>query len=82
MQLHKLAPIDERLNNYPDATKNVLVFDKFWDISATNRERIRRASKVVIDYDLSIARHLPQAVAIMKSKVNKRKLTSMLQDLR
>ena len=76
MQLYKLASIEERLNNYPDATKDVLVFNKYRDISVKKLERIRRASEIVIDY-VSIARHRPKTVAIMKNKVNKRKLTSM-----
>ena len=63
---------------YPDATKKIVVFDKYQDISAKDYERIRRASEVVIDYYLSIASHLPKREAIMKSKSNKRKLASVL----
>ena len=58
------------LSNYPDANK-VVVFDKYQDVSAKDHERMRRASEVVIDYELSVASHLPKRDAIMKSKSNK-----------
>ena len=43
---------------YTDATGKILGFDKYKDISAKDNERMWRARKVVIDYDLSIASHL------------------------
>ncbi|MCG7883058.1 MAG: hypothetical protein JAY96_15870 [Candidatus Thiodiazotropha endolucinida] len=73
-----IASIEERLSNYGDATKKIVVFDKYQDVSAKDHERMRRAGEVVIDYDLSIASHLPKREAIMKSKSNKRKLASVL----
>ena len=56
----------------------IVVFDEYHDISAKDHERMRRAIEVVIDYDLSIASHLPKRDAIMKSKSNKRKRSSVL----
>ena len=53
-----VAFIEERLNNYPDATYKILLFDKYKYISAKGHERMRRASEVVIDHDLSISSHL------------------------
>ena len=52
------ASIEECFNNYTDATRKILGFDKYKDISAKDNERMWRASEVVNDYDLSIARHL------------------------
>ena len=75
-----IASIEERLSiYYPDANK-IVVFDKYQDVSAKDHERMRRArlSEVVIDYELSVASHLPKRDAIMKSKSNKRKLASVL----
>ena len=54
-----IASKDERLSNYPEASKKIVVFDKYQDISAKDQSRMRQASGAVLDYDLSIARHLP-----------------------
>ena len=43
---------------YTDATGKILGFDKYDDISAKDKERMWRASEVVIDYDHYIAGHL------------------------
>ena len=72
-----IASIEKRLSNYPDANK-IVVFDKYQDVSAKDHERMRRASEVVIGYELSVASHLPKSDAIMKSKSNKRKPASVL----
>ena len=53
-----VASIEECFNNYTDATRKILGFDKYENISAKDNERMWRASEVVIDYDLSIASHL------------------------
>ena len=53
-----VASIEECFNNYTDATKRNLGFDKYDNISAKDNERMWRASEVVIDYDLSISSHL------------------------
>ena len=52
------APIKKRLNNYPTVTKKSLVFDKYEDIPVKYHERMRRASELVIDYDLSVSSHI------------------------
>ena len=72
-----IVSIEERLSNYPDANKSV-VLDKYQDVSSKDHERMRKASEIVIDYELSVASHLPKRDAIMKSKSNKRKLASVL----
>ena len=76
-----VASIQERLSNYPDATKRVIVFDKYQNISAKDYERMRRASEVVIEYDLFISSHLLRGYAIMKSNLNKRKLDSVIGNI-
>ena len=73
-----IASIQGRLSHYPDVTKKIVVFDKYQDVSAKDHERMRRASEVVIDYELSITSHLPKRDAITKSKNNKRRLASVL----
>ena len=45
-------------HNYAGATRKIPGFDKSKNISAKDNERMWRASKVGIDYDLSIASHL------------------------
>ena len=52
------ASIEECFNNYSDATRKVLGFEKYKDISASDNESMWRASDVVVAYDLSIASHL------------------------
>ena len=59
--LSHIAFIEECFNNYPDAANRILVFDKYEDISAKDHERMRQASKSVIDYDLAIASHLDKS---------------------
>ena len=73
-----IASIEERFNNYPDATKKILVYAKYQDISSKYHQTMPRACEVVIDYDLSIARHLSKTDVMMKSKYNKRKHASVL----
>ena len=53
-----VASIKECFNNYTDATRKILGFDKYENISAKYNERMWRASEVVIDYDRCIASHL------------------------
>ena len=69
-----VASTEERSNNYPDANKKILVFDKHKDTSTKDHERIQRASEIVIDFDLSIESHLDRCF-------KKRKLTSVLGTL-
>ena len=49
-----VAPIEECFNNYTDASRKILGFDKYEDFSAKYNERMWRASEVVIDYDFSV----------------------------
>ena len=56
----------------------MFVFDKYQYISAKDHRRIWRASKVVIDYELSIEIHLPKRDASIKRKSNKLRLASVL----
>ena len=53
-----VASIKECFNNYTDASRKILGFDKYENISAKDNERMWRACEVGIDYDLSIASHL------------------------
>ena len=53
-----IASKEEHLSNYPEASKKIVVFDKYQDISAKDHGRMRQASGAVFDYDLSIASHL------------------------
>ena len=53
-----VASIKECFNNYTDATRKIIGFDKYEDISAKDNEKMWRASEVVIDYNLSTASHL------------------------
>ena len=48
----------EHLSNYPEASKKIVAFNKYQDISTKDHDRMRQASGAVLDYDLSIASHL------------------------
>ena len=54
-----IASNKEHLSNYPEASKKSVVFDKYKDTSAKDHDNMRQASGAVLDYDLSIAKHLP-----------------------
>ena len=54
-----IASNKEHLSDYPEASKKSVVFDKYQDISAKDHDRMQQASGAVLDYDLSIASHLP-----------------------
>jgi len=73
-----IASMQDRLDDYPERTKKVLVIDKYQGISAKDHERMRRAGEAVIEYDISITSSLPKREAIMKSKNNIKKLASVL----
>ena len=55
-----VASIVECFNKYmyTGATRKILGFAKYEDISAKDNERMWRASEVFIDYDLTIESHL------------------------
>ena len=50
-----IASNEEHLSNYPEASKMIVVFDKYQDISAKDHDMLRQASEAVLEYDLSIA---------------------------
>ena len=54
-----IASNEEHLNNYLEASKKIVFFDKYQYISAENHDRVRQAIWAVLDYDFSIASHLP-----------------------
>ena len=54
-----IASNEEHLNNYPEVSKKIVDFDTYQDISVKDHDRMRQASGAVLDYDLSIASHLP-----------------------
>ena len=54
-----IASNEERLSNYPEVCKKIVVFDKYQDISAKDNDRMWQASGAVLDYDLFSASHLP-----------------------
>jgi hypothetical protein len=57
----------------------IIVFDKYADVSAKAHEGMLRTGEVIIDYELSITSPLPKRDAILKSKKNdKRNLASVL----
>ena len=73
-----MIPIENRLNRYPDDAQKTTAPDEYLDVSVKDHRRIRRASKKVIQYELSISSTLPKRDANMKSKNNKRMLASVL----
>ena len=73
-----IESIKGRLCHYSNNSDKIIVFDKYHNISAKDHKRIRRASEVIIDYELSIASSLPKRDVILKSKNNKRRLANVL----
>ena len=59
----------EKLDKHTEP-EQVLVFDKYKDMSAKEHERVRRAGVGSVDYNLNIQTLLPHREAIMKSKKN------------
>ena len=70
--------IKNRLSCYPIGTEQVLVFDRYNDLSAKDHERIRRAGEGSTDYNLTTNRPLPNRDAVLKNKHNKRELSRVL----
>ena len=71
--------IKTRLFHVPD--ENVLVSDKYHDISAKDHERMRRAGLGSINYDLTVNTPLPSREVIMRNKHNKLQLSKVLSTL-
>ena len=55
----RMASNEEHLSNYSEASKKIVVFEKYLEISAKDQDRVRQASGALLDYDLSIESHLP-----------------------
>ena len=72
-----IASNKEHLSNYPEASKKIVVFDKYQDISVKDQDMMRQARGAVLDYDLSIASHLLERDAKMKTKSNKLKFANV-----
>ena len=53
-----IASNKEHLSYYPETSKKIVAFNKYQDISK-DHDRMQQASGAVLDYDLSIASHLP-----------------------
>ena len=49
-----VASFKDRLNQYPDASKKMIVIEKYQDIS--DHQRTRREDYVVIDYSIATLR--------------------------
>ena len=58
-------------HGYPSGTENILVFDRYDDISAKGHERTRCAREGYTDHDLTINSPLANQDAILKNKQNK-----------
>lgn len=68
----------QRLSRYPVDTEQVLVFDKYKDVSAKDHERVRRGGEGSTDYNLTVNSPLPKRQAILKNTHNKRELSRIL----
>ena len=68
-------------HGYPAGTGNILVFDRYDDISAKDHERVRRGGEGSTDYNLTINSPLPSRDAILKNKHNKLELSRILSTL-
>ena len=71
-----VASISTRLSTL--AGDKVLVFDKYYDVSAKDHDRMRRAGIGFISYDLTNNTPLPSRYVIMKNKHNKLQLSNIL----
>ena len=68
-------------HGYPPGTEEILVFDRYDDISSKDHERIRRDGEGSTDYNLTINSPLPNRDAILKNKHNKLELSRILSTL-
>ena len=60
------------------AGEKILVFDKYYDVSAKDHERMRRCGMGSINYGLTINTPLPGRDAILKNKHNTLQLSTVL----
>ena len=72
------ANIKRRLSCYCAGTEQVLVFDRYDDLSPKDHERMRRAGESSTDYNLTANSPLPNPDAILKNKHNKLELSRVL----
>ena len=70
--------IKNRLSCYPIGTEQVIVFDRYNDLSAKDHERMRRAGEGSTYYNLTTNSPLPNRDAIIKNKHNKRELSRVI----
>ena len=68
-------------HGYLPGTEEILVFDRYDDISSKEHERIRRGDVGYTDYNLPINSSLPSRDAILKNKHNKLELSDMSASL-
>ena len=66
------------LSCYCAGIEQVLIFDKYDDLSAEDHERMRRAGEGSTDYNLTPNSSLPNRDAILKNNHNKRELSRVL----
>ena len=70
--------IKRRLSCYCADTEQVLVFDRYDDLSAEDHERMRRAGEGSTDYNLVANSPVLNRDAILKNNHNKRELSRVL----
>ena len=68
-------------HGYPSGTDEILVFDRYDDISSKDHERIRRGGEGFTEYNLTINSPLPNRDDILKNKHNKLELSRILSTL-
>jgi hypothetical protein len=70
--------IKSRLSCYSEDTEQILVFERYADLSAKDHERMRRGGEGSTDYNLTINSPLPNRDATLKNKHNKLELSRVL----
>ena len=70
--------IKRRLSCYSAGTEQVLIFDRYDNLSAKDHQRMRRASEGSTDYNLTGNSPVAKRDAILKNKRNKHELSRVL----
>ena len=78
MLCHIVWPHGVDASYLSENTEQVLVFDRYDDLSAKDHERMQRAGEGSTDYNLAANSPLPNRNAIFKNKHNKRELSRVL----
>jgi len=73
-----ISSVKASWSQYSDSADKIAVFDKYQGISPKDREQMRHTGEGTIDYELSITSSLLKRDAILKSKTNKQRLSSVL----